>query len=77
LKRVHFQSGKFALADLLVAAIPKDPKLISARFLARYLNYTKDRLIVPLMKGTANMSLSRTNCIQCRWSIRHSPSKSG
>jgi type I restriction enzyme S subunit len=59
LKRVHFQSGKFALANLLVAAIPRNPEIISARFLSRYLNYVKDRRIVPLMTGTANMSVSR------------------
>lgn len=58
LKRVHYQSGKFALANLLAAALVKDRSVLSARFLARYLTYTKDRLIVPLMTGVANMSIS-------------------
>lgn len=58
LKRVHFQTGKFALANLLAAAFVNDPATLSARFLARYLTFTKDRLIVPLMTGAANMSIS-------------------
>src|SRR5438034_4454197 len=58
LKRVHYQNGKFALANLLAAAIVKDRSILSAKFLARYLMFTKDRLIVPLMTGAANMSIS-------------------
>jgi type I restriction enzyme, S subunit len=58
LKRVHYQTGKFALANLLTAALIKDPLLLSAKFLARYLMFMKDRLIVPLMTGAANMSIS-------------------
>ena len=58
LKRVHYQEGQFALANLLVAALVRDRKLLSPRFLAAYLNYYKDRLIVPLMTGAANMSIS-------------------
>jgi len=58
LKRVHYQSGKFAIANLLAAALVKDPSVLSPKFLTRYLNFTKDRLIVPLMTGAANMSIS-------------------
>jgi type I restriction enzyme S subunit len=58
LKRVHYQTGKFALANLLVAALIKDNSFLSAKYLARYLMFTKDRLIVPLMTGAANMSIS-------------------
>src|SRR5690349_21719129 len=58
LKRVHYQAGKFALANLLAAALIKDHSLLSAKFLAQYLMVTKDRLIVPLMTGAANMSIS-------------------
>jgi type I restriction enzyme, S subunit len=58
LKRVHHQAGKFALANLLAAATVKDPSALSAPFLARYLTFAKDRLIVPLMTGAANMSIS-------------------
>ena len=58
LNRVHYQCGKFALGNILVAVIAKEPSVISIKFLERYLNHTKDRLIVPLMTGVANMSLS-------------------
>lgn len=58
LKRVHYQIGKFALGNLLAAAVVKDKSVLSAKFLARYLMFTKDRLIVPLMTGAANMSIS-------------------
>jgi len=58
LKRVHYQTGKFALANLLAAAISKDTSVLSTRFLAWYLTFTKDWLIVPLMTGAANMSIS-------------------
>ncbi len=58
LKRVHYQTGKFALANLLAAAFVKDRSALSAKFLARYLMFSKDRLIVPLMTGAANMSIS-------------------
>jgi len=58
LKRVHYQTGRFALANLAVAAIVKDNSALSSPFLARYLMFTKDRLIVPLMTGAANMSIS-------------------
>jgi type I restriction enzyme S subunit len=58
LKRVHYQVGKFALANLLAAALVKDHSVLSTRFLARYLMFTKHRFIVPLMTGAANMSIS-------------------
>ena len=58
LKRVHYQAGKFALANLLAVALIKDRSVLSAKFLARYLMFAKDRLIVPLMTGAANMSIS-------------------
>src|SRR5262249_14049033 len=58
LNRVHYQCGKFALANLLAAAIVKDKSLLSTKFLSRYLMFSKDRLIVPLMTGAANMSIS-------------------
>jgi type I restriction enzyme S subunit len=58
IKRIHYQRGKFALANLLAAALVKDDLTLSPKFLTRYLNFTKDRLIVPLMTGAANMSIS-------------------
>lgn len=57
LHRVHFQDGKFALANLLVALIPRDPTICDAKYLYHLLQARKDDLFVPLMLGTANVSL--------------------
>jgi len=57
LNYVHFQSGKFALGTILAAVIPKDSKVLTARYLHLYLSHFKDTVLVPLMKGAANVSL--------------------
>jgi len=58
LNYVHYQEGKFALGSILVAVIPKDENIINAQFLHLYLSRLKDSLLVPLMKGSANVALS-------------------
>lgn len=58
LKRIHYQEGKFALGSILAACIPKNPQQLSARFLYVYLSINKDEILVPLMQGTANVSLT-------------------
>ena len=58
LKNVHYQSGKFALGSILCAVIPNNPQEVNARYLHQYLQFYKDTLLVPLMKGVANVSLS-------------------
>ena len=58
LNYVHYQEGKFALGSILAAIIPKDSKVLNVRYLHAYLQKNKDRVIVPLMKGAANVSLS-------------------
>ncbi|MBQ9207738.1 MAG: restriction endonuclease subunit S [Treponema sp.] len=58
LKNVHYQSGKFALGTILCAVIPSNPDELDARYLHQYLQFYKDTLLVPLMKGAANVSLS-------------------
>ena len=60
LKRVHFQSGKFALGSILAAVVPKNKNVLSAKYLYYYLNNFKEELIVSLMNGMANVSLSVT-----------------
>ncbi|HEY5499908.1 MAG TPA: hypothetical protein VIK20_05945 [Bacteroidales bacterium] len=42
LKRVHFQSGKFALGSILAAVIPKNIEELSAKYLYYFLNNFKD-----------------------------------
>lgn len=54
--RVHYQEGPFALANLLVALKPRG-STCSAKYLYYLLMAKKDELFVPLMQGTANVSL--------------------
>lgn len=58
LNYIHYQSGKFALGTILAAVIPKDKSVLSAEFLQRYLFFFKEKLVVSLMKGAANVSLA-------------------
>src|SRR5574341_236647 len=57
LHRVHYAEGRFALADLLVALIPRDPSICSPKYLYYLVMAKKDEYFVPLMQGTANVSL--------------------
>ena len=57
IKRLHFQSGKFALGSILCAVIPKDKSVLNAEYLFRFLNLNKERELVDRMKGMANVSL--------------------
>lgn len=57
LHRVHYQEGKFALANLLVALLPKDSNTCYSKYLYHLLMAKKDKYLVPLMQGTANVSL--------------------
>lgn len=58
LQRLHYQEGKFALGSILAAIFPREPNLISARFIYEYLSAFKAELLVSRMIGTANVSLS-------------------
>ncbi|WP_319077573.1 restriction endonuclease subunit S [Enterobacter cloacae] len=58
IKRIHYQDGKFALGNILAAAIPNDMSIVSTKYLYFYLNNFKDDVVVPLMKGMANVTLS-------------------
>lgn len=58
LNSVYYQEGKFALGNILCGVTPNDEDYLSAKFLFEYLNYKKDTLLVPLMKGGANVSMT-------------------
>ena len=60
LKYVHYEEGKFALGTILVAVIPKDENILNAQFLHLYLSQLKDEVLVPLMTGAANVTLTVT-----------------
>jgi len=58
LKNIHYQEGKFALGTILCAVIPNDFQILNPRFLHLFLHQNKDKVLVPLMRGAANVSLS-------------------
>lgn len=60
IKRIHYQEGKFAFGNILAACVPMDENY-SAKFLYIYFNLMKDLVLVPLMKGSANVSLTLGN----------------
>src|SRR5262245_504661 len=57
MSRVHYEKGRFALANLLVALIVRDPSVCLPRYLYHLLNHNRERYFVPLMSGVANVSL--------------------
>jgi type I restriction enzyme S subunit len=57
LKRIHFQSGKFAVGNILCAVIPKDENILRADYLFRFLYLNKEKELVSRMKGMANVTL--------------------
>jgi type I restriction enzyme M protein len=59
--RVHFQTGKFAVANIMAALVVRNEKLLSPKFLYYYLWRHKDSKLVNLMAGTANTSLTLTD----------------
>lgn len=57
IKRIHYQSGKFALGSILCAVIPKNKQQLSAEYLYRFLDLNKENELVARMKGMANVTL--------------------
>lgn len=57
LKRIHFQSGKFAVGNILCAVIPKDENVLRADYLYRFLDLNREKELVSRMKGMANVTL--------------------
>lgn len=60
LNNVHYQEGKFALGSILVALTAIDEGVLDIQFLHLYLSELKDKILVPLMSGAANVALSVT-----------------
>jgi type I restriction enzyme S subunit len=57
IKRIHFQTGKFALGSILCAVIPKNKTQLSSEYLFRFLDLNKENELVARMKGMANVTL--------------------
>lgn len=58
IKRIHYQTGKFALGNILCAVISKNEDYLLTKYVYVYLSVNKDDLLVPLMKGAANVSMT-------------------
>jgi type I restriction enzyme M protein len=58
IKRIHYQEGKFALATTMCAAFVKDDTVVSPRYLHLFLNSARDDLLVPLMCGATNVTMT-------------------
>ncbi len=57
LKRLHHIEGEFAVGSILCACINRAPESVMARYAYYYLSACKDTALIPLMQGTANMSM--------------------
>jgi len=57
IKRIHYQNGKFAIANIMAAIIPKDKNKFFPKYLYYLFNVKKEEYFVSLMAGTANVSL--------------------
>ncbi len=70
LKRIHYQEGKFALANLLFAAIPNNPETeLYPKFLYHILDARREELFCPLMKGTANVAMKMDDAVNVRFPL--------
>lgn len=61
INRLHYYDGKFALGTILAKVTSKDEDFIDTKYLYIYLSFFKDEVLVPLMKGSANVSLTVTS----------------
>lgn len=57
IKRLHYQEGKFALADTMCCLEAKNPEEVDMRYVHEYLAKFKDELLVPMMCGATNVTL--------------------
>jgi type I restriction enzyme S subunit len=57
MNRVKYQEGKFSVGSILCAVIPKNEKVVLAKYLHIYLHWNREELLVSQMKGMANVSL--------------------
>lgn len=61
IKRLHYQEGKFALADTMCCLEAKDPEKVEMRYIHEYLSKFKDELLVPMMCGATNVTLDEND----------------
>ncbi len=62
-KRLHYQEGKFALATTMCALFSKDEEEVIPRYLFILLSRLRYRLLVPLMCGATNVTMSSSQLL--------------
>jgi restriction endonuclease S subunit len=63
LKRLHHVEGEFAVGSILCACINRAPDRVMARYAYYYLSACMDTALIPLMQGTANMSMKAQDVV--------------
>jgi type I restriction enzyme M protein len=58
IKRIHYQEGKFALASTMCALFVRDEAMVHPRYLHLFLSAMCQELLVPLMCGATNVTMS-------------------
>src|SRR3990170_2706810 len=58
IKRIHYQEGRFALANTMCALFVKDETVIHPRFLHIFFSAMSQELLVPLMCGATNVTMN-------------------
>lgn len=58
IKRLHYQEGKFALANTMCCLEAKNAEEVEIRYIHEYLAIFKDELLVPMMCGATNVTLN-------------------
>lgn len=61
IKRLHYQEGKFALADTMCCLEVKNSEEVEMRYVHEYLSKFKDDLLVPMMCGATNVTLDQND----------------
>lgn len=61
IKRLHYQEGKFALADTMCCLEAKNSDEVEMRYVHEYLSKFKDELLVPMMCGATNVTLDESD----------------
>ncbi len=61
INRLHYYNGKFALGTILAKVTSNDESILLTEYLYIYLSTFKDEILVPLMRGSANVSLTITS----------------
>ena len=58
IKRLHYQEGRFALADTMCCLVVRDKSMLRPKYLYEILSENKEKWLVPLMSGATNVTLN-------------------